>query len=335
MPFDRIRGQDGAVGTLVRALETGRIHHAYRFEGPAGVGKEMAAFALAQALVCTEPPPAGHAFGTGCGKCHACVRAVTFSPSPEVPLHPDVVLVERGLYPAAAIGRSRDETQDISVDQIRRLVLERAAFPPHEGRARVIIVRRAEELSTSAANALLKTLEEPHEGTHFVLLTSRGNELIDTIRSRTLLVRFAPLSDALVREILASKGIAPADAAAAADLAGGSASLALDLADPDASKEREAFVDAALCAIDAPDLVPSLGVAEMRDRDKDVLYERLAALAARLWRAARAAAETDPDTAARTAKRHAVVLRAMRELDRNAQPALLLESMLVRLRQVA
>lgn len=335
MPFDAIRGQEAAVGTLLRALESGRIHHAYRFEGPPGVGKEKAAFALAQALVCTTPPPDGHAFGTGCGTCHACVRAVTFSASPAVPLHPDVVLIERGLYPAATIGRSRDETQDISVDQVRRLVLDRAAFPPHEGRARVVIVRRADELSSSAANALLKTLEEPHEGTHFVLLTSRGDELIDTIRSRTLLVRFGPLPDSLVREILAAKGLAAAEAQAIADLAGGSASLALELADPDASKEREAFVDAVLAAVSGPDLVAALGVAEMRERDKGLLHERLAALASRLWRTARAAAASDPEAAARAAERHAVVLRAMRELARNAQPALLLESMLVRLRRVA
>src|SRR5262249_44124970 len=136
MPFDRILAQRAAIGTLQRALKSGRVHHAYRFEGPAGVGKEMAAFALAQALVCTTRLEGGKGLGTGCGTCSSCVRAVTRSEAPPVPLHPDVVLVERGLYPAETIGRSRPEVQDISVDQIRRVVLERASFPPHEGRAR-------------------------------------------------------------------------------------------------------------------------------------------------------------------------------------------------------
>ena len=75
MSFAAILGQDAAVATLRRALASGRVHHAYRFEGPAGIGKEMAAFALAQALVCTETD--GRV--DGCGACSACRRTVTFA----------------------------------------------------------------------------------------------------------------------------------------------------------------------------------------------------------------------------------------------------------------
>src|SRR4051812_10606925 len=98
MSLETVLGQSSAVGTLDRALATGKVHHAYRFEGPDGVGKEMAAFAFAQALVCaTEPPPGRAHFA--CGKCSACTRAVTLTTgSPSVPVHPDVVLLERGLY---------------------------------------------------------------------------------------------------------------------------------------------------------------------------------------------------------------------------------------------
>lgn len=334
MPFDAILGQDAAVGTLLRGLRSGRLHHAYRFEGPAGVGKEMAAFALAQALVCTKPPPEGHVFGTGCGQCQACVRAVTFSKSPAVPLHPDVTLVERGLYPKDVLGSDRNETQNISIQQIRRVVLERAAFPPHEGRGRIFIIRRPEEMSQGAANALLKTLEEPHPATYFVLVTDRGSELLDTIRSRTLLVRFAPLSEAILGSLLVQRGIDPEEARTAAELAGGSASLALSLADPESSREREAFIEAVLSALTAKDLVPAMALAEARDRDKDVLYERLGALAARFARMGRAAAASHPDEAARAARRFALVLQTMRALERNAAPALLLEAMVARLRQV-
>src|SRR5437867_583727 len=147
--FDRILGQSPALETLVRALRAGKVHHAYRFEGPNGVGKEMAAFALAQALVCESPPPEGYVHWA-CGKCSACTRAVARSSAePHLPIHPDVVILERGLYSAEALRRPRPELQDISVDQIRRLVLERQSFPPHEGRARVFIIRRAHELSIS------------------------------------------------------------------------------------------------------------------------------------------------------------------------------------------
>jgi DNA polymerase III delta prime subunit len=71
MPFSDILGQQPALETLYRALDTGHVHHAYRFEGPEGVGKEMAAFCLAQALVCEQPSEPRRA----CGKCSACLRA--------------------------------------------------------------------------------------------------------------------------------------------------------------------------------------------------------------------------------------------------------------------
>lgn len=332
MSFDAILGQDAAVGTLRRALETGRLHHAYRFEGPDGVGKEMTAFALAQALVCTMPPPSGHAFGTGCGNCHACTRAVSFSKSPAVPLHPDVVLVERGLYPREILGKN--EVQNISIEQIRRVVLERAAFPPHEGQARVFILRKPEEMSVDAANALLKTLEEPIAKTYFVLVTARGSELLDTIRSRTQLIRFGPLPESLIHRLLVERGIDSAAADSAAELAGGSLSAALQLADPESSREREAFVDAVIKAMTAKDLVPAMALAESRERDKDVLNERLSALALRFARMGRTLAPSDPDRAARAAESYTVVLRAIRELERNASPALLLEAMVGRLRRV-
>jgi DNA polymerase-3 subunit delta' len=115
--------------------------------------------------------------------------------------HPDIVFLERGLYEPSQIGRKTPETQDISVDQVRTLVLARAAFGPHEGRAKVFIIRRAEELSIAAANALLKTLEEPLPRTHFILLTAQRAELLSTVQSRALPVRFIDRADHAPTEI--------------------------------------------------------------------------------------------------------------------------------------
>src|SRR5690242_797134 len=110
MPFTHILGQDTAIATLSRALESNRVHHAYRFEGPDGTGKEMAAFALAQALVCTSGNP------LGCGACDACRRAITLAADrPRAPLHPDVRIVERGFYPPDVIGQRNEEAKEISV----------------------------------------------------------------------------------------------------------------------------------------------------------------------------------------------------------------------------
>ena len=319
------------MGTLERMLRSERVHHAMRFEGPDGVGKELTAMAFAQALVCTSGDP------LGCGVCSACKRVVTMSPTrrkedPEVPQHPDVTFVERGLYSPEMLGRTRKETQDISVDQIRRVVLERIAYPPHEGRARVFIIRRAEELSTSAANSLLKTLEEPGQRTHFVLLVSRPARMLSTIQSRTLKVRFAPLTDDVLSRLLQGQNVDPDLAARVVPLSAGSASLALELADPEASSRRVAFVKEALEAIDAPDATATMAAAEKLGRDRTVVRSLLGALATEIALRAKRAAMAQENAAPVLAERHAIVLRAIHELERNASLVLLFENMMLRLR---
>src|SRR2546422_10640474 len=103
--LSQLRAQEAARRTIERALETGRVHHAYLFDGPDGVGKEMAAFGLAQALVCEARGPNGDA---ACGACSACARTV---PRDELPRHPDIVVIERGRYEPGQIGRRTPETQ--------------------------------------------------------------------------------------------------------------------------------------------------------------------------------------------------------------------------------
>ncbi len=320
MPFSDILGQEPALQTLYRALDTGRVHHAYRFEGPDGVGKEMAAFSVAQALVCETGGV------RACATCSACLRALKISEEePRVPAHPDVVVVERGLYRGRI---SANEATGISIEQVRRIVLERSGYRAHEGRALVFIVRAAEELTVSAANALLKTLEEPGPNTHFILLTSRPNRLLDTIRSRTLPVRFSPLSDALVASILEKRGLS----SNVAPLAQGSVALALELATDDAVKEREEFVSGAHAAINAKDLAPALKFAEIR-RERDALRGLLSYFAQTLAIAGRERVASSLSDAEQSAKRHAVVLSAMRDVERNVSPALALEAMFYHLRQ--
>ena len=319
MPFTHIRGQRVAVDALTQALSRGRAHHAYRFEGPEGVGKEMAALALAQALVCVG----GEALG--CGICDACVRAVKFATErPHVPLHPDVIVIERNLYPPEVLGRSRPELVEISVDQVRKLVLGHAAYAPHEGRARVILIRRAEELSISAANALLKTLEEPRQSMHFVLLTSRPDKLLDTIRSRTLPVRFSPLPDEVVRDVLVARGVAADRIEDAVALAAGSAAAALDLADEEKTRTRDAFVQAALDAVAARDLGPAVLLGEGVERDREQLRRDLRALGSALARSARASVADGDDAAAAglAARRYQLVAEAVTNLEKNASPTL-------------
>jgi len=330
MPFSHILGQETAVATLTRALETDRVHHAYRFEGPDGVGKEMAAFALAQALVCVGGDK------LGCGKCDACRRVVTFSEEePHSPIHPDIRIVARGFYPPEVLGQRTGETKEISVHQIRAIVLSHAQFPPHEGRARVFLVRAAEEMSTGAANALLKTLEEPRQGTHFVLLTARPDRLLSTIRSRTLPLRFGPLSEPILRGILTKQGVPAERQDLAIELSGGSASAALALSDAEQSAARDAFVNAALSAVRAPSLGPAVMLSESGDKDKDVLRMNLRALAAVLAREARAKASEASSAAPRAASRYEVVQRAIAQIDRNAAAGFVVTGMIAEMQRRA
>ncbi len=320
MSFSSILGQAPAVETLERALRSGRVHHASRFEGPEGVGKEKAALELAAHLVCPEG---------GLEPCADCLRRVTTlgADPPRVPLHPDVVLVERGLY-QGLLGAS--EATGISVEQIRRVVLGRVGFPPHEGRALVFIVRDADQLTQQAANALLKTLEEPGAGTYFVLLTARPKRLLDTVLSRTLPVRFGPLPDEVVREILTRRG-APLDAVEAAQ---GSAALALKLGDEAVLGARREFVRRVNDAVLAEDFAPALALAEARPSERTGLTEQLGYLALTWATEARLAIGSRGREAERLSRAHQIVLGALRDLERNAQPGLTLESMILRLRRL-
>ncbi len=326
MPFDVVHGQPAAVETLTRALERRQVHHAYRFEGPEGVGKELAAMALAQALVCTA------GVTLGCGRCEACRRALAMTEAePIVPLHPDVVLVGRGVYPPDLIG-GKKELSEISIEQVRRVVLSRVAYSPHEGRAQLFIVRAADELGVAAANALLKTLEEPRPTTHFVLLTAQPETLLDTIRSRTLPIRFSPLSDDVLTTILRARGVDEGRIRGAVDVADGSASRALEATIPEASGAREAFVSSLLECVRAADLGAAVKFAEGLDLERRELAAGLLAVGQSFARSARQLVSEDPRRAEVAAIRHGLVLEAIDAVERNGVANLVLVSLVASLR---
>lgn len=327
MTLREVLGQDAAIGRITTALRSGRLHHAYRFEGPDGVGKAMAAFGLAQALLCTAGDP------LGCGACRACEHAVTLRDG--VPLHPDVVVVERGLYSADQLGGKESKTV-ISIDQIRTVVIGQVAFAPYEGRARVFIVNGADELSPQAANTLLKTLEEPPPKTHFLLVTSRPSKLLPTIRSRSIPIRFAPLGDAILTTLLEKQGVEAARIQEILPEAEGSASEALRLADPDAWASRRAFIDQALAAIRAGSLAESVMLGEGGEKNRDALRAQIDGLARYFARAGRREATTGSlPRADRLANAHALSMEAWRNLDagQNANTALTVIELMSKLRR--
>lgn len=206
--------------SLDRALREGKVHHAYLFHGAPLEQMAPMAWSFARALVCSKR---GHGQSDACMECSACAR-VQWSEEPTPAKHPDVIVLARGLYDAEQLGRRTPEGQELSADQIRAFVLPHRGFGPSEGRARVFLLYRPEELSIGAANTLLKTLEEPGEATHFVLLSEQPGALLDTIRSRCLALRFlaapqvlSPTSEASEPLLAALRGSAGA-ALALADL---------------------------------------------------------------------------------------------------------------------
>lgn len=207
-----LRAQPAATATLQSALEAERIAHAYLFAGPSGVGKEQAALALACARNCTQRP------GVGCGgDCGVCSRIWAGS-------HPDVRII-----------RPRDEgNRNLQVDYIRQEVLPFTQFAPFEAKSAVLIFAEADVCFPShqaeAANALLKTLEEPRAGVSFILLSARPDRLLTTIRSRCQRVRFGPLPREVIMDVLAAHDTPAADRETAAALCLGQADRALDLA---------------------------------------------------------------------------------------------------------
>jgi DNA polymerase-3 subunit delta' len=257
MRFSDILGQDRAVARLRRAWTDGRLAQAYCFVGPAGVGKRLAALALAQAVNCLSPV-ASDAGRDACGACAACRKIAAGN-------HPDVALVEP------------DEKTVITIEQVRE-VAARAALRAYEAAVKVWILDPADQMQEPAANALLKTLEEPAGRSLFVLLVETAGALLPTIRSRCQEVPFAPLGEAELRTILERHGRPPAEAALAAALAAGSAAAALTL-DPAAAREAR---DAALREVwESLDSIPALlAAAERLARERGVLERALDLLAA-------------------------------------------------------
>ena len=174
--FDEIRGQDHVVRALRSAVRDDRVSHAYLFSGPRGTGKTSSARILAKALNCEAPVD-----GEPCGTCTSCVE-ITQGSSLNV--------------------HELDAASNNGVDAMRDLVAHAGLGTP--GRWKVYIVDEVHMLSTAAANALLKTLEEPPSHVVFVLATTDPQKVPPTIRSRTQHLEFRLLGAETLHDLLES-----------------------------------------------------------------------------------------------------------------------------------
>ena len=241
----KLRGQDEALNLLRAAVHSGHVGHAYLFHGPSGVGKTRAALLFAQALLCEKPA----ASGEPCGTCSSCDAVLALR-------HPDLEL----LVPLPTFrteGRTERQAEEAR-SEARAAVLRRIATEPfftpvfsrpavhsvedlarakqflsftaqREGGAKVLIVKGAEAITGPAAHAFLKILEEPQPRRVLILGARQPKALLSTIASRCLLVRFRPLSTAVIGEALAQRGVSKPVARLIAATSQGSLGRALAL----------------------------------------------------------------------------------------------------------
>ncbi len=219
MGLTTIKGQDRIIKLLQRSLETGRLAHAYLFEGPDGVGRRSTALALARTIYCKTP--VNH---DACESCISC-RKVNSG------IHPDIHFLE--LLP---------DKRDIKIEQIRELQRQLTIWPL-EGQRRICLIEPAERLNEHSANALLKTLEEPPGNALFILLTNQADMLLPTIRSRCQHLRFGLLPETEICELLQQQGYPPDQARQMAALAEGSISKVLSLQEKPVSEQRTRILE--------------------------------------------------------------------------------------------
>jgi DNA polymerase-3 subunit delta' len=214
--------QDRAIGILQRGLAAGKSAHAYIFAGSEGVGKYKTAREWARLLLCKSPKveqDGSVPFADSCGSCESCVLLDADS-------HPDYAHVYKELLRFTRDGKDRKPPVEVPIDVIREFLIEQAALRPSLSARKVYVVSEAEKLNIHSQNALLKVLEEPPGYCTIILLCTRLEKLLATIKSRCQIVRFGPIDVQRVIRHLTGMGLARDSAEFFARLAQGSLGLA-------------------------------------------------------------------------------------------------------------
>ena len=248
MSFAGVIGHSRQLVPLRAAVAKRRLHHAYLFVGPGGVGKRTVALALAQAVHCTASS------GDGCGHCVQCERIRNSN-------HPDVRIVQR-----------LEGKKEITIHQVRELERQ-LRFHSFGGERKIAIVDPAGAMNAAAQNALLKTLEEPPDNSLLILITPNAGELLPTLRSRCLRLSFAPLSRAQVADFVrANSSLGETESQVIAAMSMGSIGMALSLRNEVWMEKRRKWC-AALGQLRPGDYQAVMEGAETLASDRDEVLE--------------------------------------------------------------
>ncbi len=198
MALKNIIGQEKALNILKGCIQKERIPHAIFFAGDEGIGKKLTAVNFAKALNCTGTSDGPDLFADGsaeqdtavvkdaCDKCSSCIKI-------DKGTHPDLFMIE-----------PEGDGGQIKVSAIRQLE-EAMSYKPFEGEWKIAIIDNTDRMNTSASNAFLKTLEEPSQKSILILISSRPDIMLATIRSRCQRVNFSPLPIDTMSSLLQEK----------------------------------------------------------------------------------------------------------------------------------
>ena len=204
--------QGMAISSLIEEIKENHMTHALLISGEEGIGKWTLGTAIASALLCrgaTDRP---------CGECASCLQMETMS-------HPDLIVIQKG-HP---ISSKPANMATIPIEDIREMIAQ-TGMHAFEGNRKVVMIRHAEDMNIYAQNAFLKTLEEPPDGTFFILTAVKTDALLPTIISRCRPVKLHPWSNDQIFEFLINAGIDEEKAHQAVPAANGSIGEALKIA---------------------------------------------------------------------------------------------------------
>ena len=239
-----IIGHQNIVTQLQNAVKSERVAGAYLFSGEQGVGKETVALYFAGLILC-ENSAEGI---VPCGDCRACRKITSGN-------HPDLQII-------------RPEGSQLKIDQIREMQ-QQISYQPLEGPRKVYIIANTEKMNVYTANSLLKTLEEPPAASTIILLTENLNSILPTIRSRSQILTFYPMStEELASALVDNFSIQQEDATHAALLSRGFVGKAITLVDKGINNSQEIPE-----ILEETDIIAAFRLAEQFEKNLDSLDE--------------------------------------------------------------